>query len=171
MREGVRFVAKGGGPMKLVWLIGGFLLFMGLMSLLSSIGGGAAAGLGFGLMFCSGPVWCWSFLAGRASCFRADTPGGQRREFPNPPPGAGNHAAKTAAGEHPDGASRPKTCCPGSPAPTLHPHCDQADRPRPFANLPLNLSRIRQNIASGRSVIAAASKASSRAVAAARSPI
>ena len=53
-------LAKGGGPLKLVWLIGGFLLFMGLMSLLSSIGSGAAAGLG--LMFCLAPGAVLVFL-------------------------------------------------------------------------------------------------------------
>ena len=48
--------------MMLVWLIGGFLLFMGLMSLLSSIGGGAAAGLGFSFMFCLAPGAVLLFL-------------------------------------------------------------------------------------------------------------
>jgi hypothetical protein len=55
-------VAKGAGSMMLVWLIGGFLLFMGLMSLLSSIGGGAAAGLGFSFMFCLAPGAVLLFL-------------------------------------------------------------------------------------------------------------
>jgi len=55
-------VAKGAGSKMLFWLIGGFLLFMGLMSLLSSIGGGAAAGLGFSFMFCLAPGAVLLFL-------------------------------------------------------------------------------------------------------------
>ena len=55
-------MAKGAGSMMLFWLIGGFLLFMGLMSLLSSIGGGAAAGLGFSFMFCLAPGAVLLFL-------------------------------------------------------------------------------------------------------------
>jgi hypothetical protein len=55
-------MAKGAGSMMLFWLIGGFLLFMGLMSLLSSIGGGAVAGLGFSFMFCLAPGAVLLFL-------------------------------------------------------------------------------------------------------------
>ena len=55
-------LAHGGSPLKLVWLIGGFLLFMGLMSLLSSIGGSAAASLGFTFMFCLAPGVLLIFL-------------------------------------------------------------------------------------------------------------
>ena len=41
--------------MMLVWLIGGFLLFMGLMSLLSISGAARPAGLGLSFMFCLVP--------------------------------------------------------------------------------------------------------------------
>ncbi len=62
VRRASRTAANGAGPMKLVWLIGGFLLFMGLMSLLSSIGGSAAASLGFSFMFCLVPGALLVFL-------------------------------------------------------------------------------------------------------------
>jgi hypothetical protein len=62
VRRASSSAAKGAGPMKLVWLIGGFLLFMGLMSLLSSIGGTAAASLGFSFMFCLVPGALLVFL-------------------------------------------------------------------------------------------------------------
>jgi len=62
VRRASSTVAKGAGSMRLVWLIGGFLLFMGLMSLLSSIGGAAAASLGFSFMFCLVPGALLVFL-------------------------------------------------------------------------------------------------------------
>jgi hypothetical protein len=68
-------LAHRGGPLKLVWLIGGLLLFMGLMSLLSSIGGGAAAGLGFSFMFCLAPGAVLLFLG--LAAHRAREQGGR----------------------------------------------------------------------------------------------
>jgi len=82
-------VAKGAGSMMLFWLIGGFLLFMGLMSLLSSIGGGVAAGLGFSFMFCLAPGAVLLFLglvAHRARERRGQgaAPGSQAEAMPPP---------------------------------------------------------------------------------------
>ena len=115
-------MAKGAAPVKLVWLIGGFLLFMGLMSLLSSIGGTAAAGLGFSFLFCLAPGALLVFIglaarharersaATAAQGSRTDTvqpqsqqkqpplgiPAGQRFGPPLQPPPAQSAAPKTA---------------------------------------------------------------------------
>jgi hypothetical protein len=83
-------VAKGAGSMMLFWLIGGFLLFMGLMSLLSSIGGGAVAGLGFTFMFCLAPGAVLLFLGlaahrARERSGQGTTPG-SRADAAQPPP-------------------------------------------------------------------------------------
>ena len=103
-------MAKGAAPVKLVWLIGGFLLFMGLMSLLSSIGGTAAAGLGFSFLFCLAPGALLVFIglaarharersaATAAQGSRTDTvqPQSQQKQPPLGIPPAQSAAPKTA---------------------------------------------------------------------------
>ena len=163
--------AKGAGSMMLVWLIGGFLLFMGLMSLLSSVGGGAAAGLGFSFMFCLAPGAVLLFLGLAAHRTRASAADRVRRLALRPKrcrqPSAQQKQAPAGipAGQTTGQQSMPTPQAQAAPAqrPLSSPR-----RPRPPASSLLNLSRTRPTTASGRSATAGASKASSRVVVAAR---
>ena len=114
-------VAKGAGSMLLVWLIGGFLLFMGLMSLLSSIGGGAVAGLGFSFMFCLAPGAVLLFLglaAHRARERRGQgaAPGSQAEAMPPPPAQQKQTPVGIPAGQTAGQPSRPAPQAQAAPA-------------------------------------------------------
>ena len=171
-RRASNSVAKGAGSMLLVWLIGGFLLFMGLMSLLSSIGGGAAAGLGFSFMFCLAPGAVLVFLGlaahrarersrqGAAPGSQADAmqpPSAQQQQAP-----VGIPAGQTDSRQSPHLRRRPRRHNVPRPSRSL---------PKPFANrLPIP-SRIPPTTANGRLATVGAFKASSRAADAVRWPI
>ena len=64
-------VARGVGAAMLVWTVGGFLLFMGLISMLSAISQNAAANFGFSFMFCLAPGALLVFLGLAAQRSRA----------------------------------------------------------------------------------------------------
>jgi len=115
-------VAKGAGSMMLVWLIGGFLLFMGLMSLLSSIGGGAAAGLGFSFMFCLAPGVVLVFLGlaahrARERSRQGAAPGSQAEAMQAPPAQQKQAPVGIPAGQTTGQPSKPAPQARAAPAP------------------------------------------------------
>ena len=167
-------VAKGAGSMMLVWLIGGFLLFMGLMSLLSSIGGGAAAGLGFSFMFCLAPGAVLLFLGLAAHRARERSRAGRRRRALRPtpcsrhPPNRNSRRRVFQQDRRSDSRQSPR------PRRRLRPHSappPSRSLSKPSASLLPILSRIRPTTANGRSATAGAFKASSRAAGAVHWPI
>jgi hypothetical protein len=62
MRRAPGRVARGVGAMMLIWLIGGFVLSMGLIAVLSAISQSAATNLGLSFMFCLAPGALLVFL-------------------------------------------------------------------------------------------------------------
>ena len=166
-------MAKGAGSMMLVWLIGGFLLFMGLMSLLSSIGGGAAAGLGFSFMFCLAPGAVLLFLGlaahrARERSRQGAAPGSQAEAMQPPPAQQKQTPVGIPAGQTTGQPSKPAPQTQAAPARAPPPSRSLS---KPPASLSPILSRIRPTTASGRSATAGAFKASSKAGGAVRSLI
>jgi hypothetical protein len=103
-------MTRGAAPVKLVWLIGGFLLFMGLMSLLSSIGSAAAASFGFSFLFCLAPGALLLFLGlaarrARERDAQSSTPGSATATA-QPASPVSLPAAQTAAQPQPAPAQR-----------------------------------------------------------------
>ena len=150
-------MGRGAAPVKLVWLIGGFLLFMGLMSLLSSIGSAAAASFGFSLFFCLAPGALLVFLGLAAR---------RARERSGPAAASGSQT-DTAQSSQPQ-QKQPSMAIPAAgqataakPSPRLRlGPLSSPNPPKLFASRrPQVLCGTRPTTASGRSATAAGSKA------------